>query len=100
MAAIHIDGRIITVNDAFATPLGHEPAELVGRTVFDIGAEPPVPDQAIRLARLVAEGMIPAVTRLLRTRSGGVVQMRIAAILVRDGRARPRFVLLTGQTID
>jgi PAS domain S-box-containing protein len=98
MLAMDMDGRILAANEAFSAFLGYEAGELDGRETSTLTAAGDASDLT-RPDHLDSLGMLPAQEITMVGRSGDERRIRAAPILVRDGRGRPRFVLMTGQEV-
>ncbi|HWP63799.1 MAG TPA: EAL domain-containing protein, partial [Candidatus Binatia bacterium] len=93
--AIHRDGQILEVNEAFAALFGSRPAELVGRSLLDFVAPESLPvltdhyrnhpDDAVELLARASDGTVFPVRVVGRPIPWGGGQARVASI--RDLRA-------------
>jgi PAS domain S-box-containing protein len=99
MLALDMDGRILAANRAFAGFLGYKPGELAGQEQSALTPSDADAGDATRAKQLEALGILPAEEITMLGRSGDRLKIRAAPILIRDGRGRPRFVLMTGQLV-
>ncbi len=99
MLALDMQGRILAANRAFATYLGYTPDELAGRDRAALSPPSQTADASSWRKRLEETGMLPAEEITMLGKAGDHVRLRAAPILIRDGRGRARFVLMTGQPL-
>ena len=70
------EGRFVDVNAAFERRYGYSRAEVIGRTVGELGIWEDPKDRAVMVAQLQQRGPIRNVITRLRTKSGEVKTMR------------------------
>lgn len=99
MLALDTEGRILAANRAFAGFLGYQPGELAGRDRSALTASDEDTGGSTRAEDLDARGILPAEEVTMIGKAGDHVRLRAAPILIRDGRGRARFVLMTGQRV-
>ena len=84
-----LEGHIERANHAFASALGHDPAELRGRSVRDIR---PREEPAVLVNEIAAKGYVANETTY-RTREGETRGARERIYLRRDSSGKPRFLV-------
>ena len=97
MLAVDMAGRILAANRTLASLLGYTPDELTGRDQTAVLPASGEAHDSARNAELEEMGIMPAEELTMRGKAGDSLRLRAAPILVRDGRGRPRFVLVTGR---
>jgi diguanylate cyclase (GGDEF)-like protein/PAS domain S-box-containing protein len=98
-AAYRLDGTLVEVNAAWASLVGYDAIEVIGRNAADF-VHPDHRDEALELGRQLAEAEVEAITadrRLLR-RDGTAVWVSSTITVERDGQGAP--VLFHSLVID
>ncbi len=99
MAIVRPDGRFLAVNRAYGDLVGYRPDELAGEPVTALAMLDAPHDIPRRLDQLLATGSVPAEPVGLRHRSGSMVTVQGASLLIRDGLGRERFIVATAARV-
>jgi PAS domain S-box-containing protein len=85
------DQRFVDVNDAFLKTLGYARAEVIGKTVAELGSFPQAEQQAALAVKLQAEGRLAGVSLQVRRKDGAVLDGLFSAEVI-DIHGRPHFL--------
>jgi PAS domain S-box-containing protein len=83
--------RFVDVNDVFLKTLGYARAELIGKTVAELGVFPQAEQQAALAVKLQAEGRLAGVSLQVRRKDGAVLDGLFSAEVI-DIHGRPHFL--------
>ena len=85
------DQRFVDVNDAFLKTFGYARAEVIGKTVAELGIFPQAEQQAALAVKLQAEGRLSDVILQVRRKDGMVLEGLFSAEVI-DIQGRPCFL--------